>query len=413
MKIMTVVGARPNFMKAGPIMAAIRRYNAESAEPIIDHLLVHTGQHYDARMSDSFFTDLDLPAPDIQLGVGPGTQAAQTGEILKRFEEVALRERPDAVIVVGDVNSTVACALATSKLAFDSTGRRPLLAHVEAGLRSFDRSMPEEVNRVVTDHISDLLFVTEESGIRNLHNEGIAPEAVHFVGNTMIDSLFAFQEKADASKILERLGLRSPVNGHGGAVKRFALFTLHRPSNVDHPETFRNILEGLSELGEDCPIVFPVHPRTQKKMAEISVQFAPPPGAPGTDSDGRAGCAPAGIMPIEPLGYLDFVCLMKNAAVVVTDSGGVQEETTCLGTPCVTVRENTERPVTVEHGTNAIAGTAKENIQAVIRQQMRRQLGGGVPEKWDGHAGKRIIEILVRTLSKRNSANPEVQCVTA
>lgn len=276
MKIMTVVGARPNFMKAAPIIAAIRERNQETARlggespvPLIEHTLVHTGQHYDASMSDSFFADLQLPPPDIRLGVGSGSHGAQTAEVLKRFEEVVLSQRPDVVVVVGDVNSTLACALVTAKVSFDSTGRRPLLAHVEAGLRSFDRSMPEEINRVVTDHVADLLFVTEQSAVRNLREEGLPADAIHFVGNTMIDSLLAFQEKAEDSTILENLKLRCHAGGNGNdGVARYGLLTLHRPSNVDNREAFRSILAGLEELAAQCPVVFPAHPRTQHRIAE-------------------------------------------------------------------------------------------------------------------------------------------------
>ena len=251
MKIMTVVGARPNFMKAAPIIEALHRHNQDAAKTYselsdqpsashVDHILVHTGQHYDAVMSDSFFADLNLPPPDIRLGVGSASHAVQTAEILKGFEAVLLRERPDSVIVVGDVNSTVACALATAKIAFDNAGTRPLLAHVESGLRSFDRTMPEEVNRVLTDHLADLLFVTEQSGIDNLRYEGIPPEAIHFVGNTMIDSLMAFKESAERSLILKKLGLQDPASSADEAnlVRPYALLTLHRPSNVDNRDTF-------------------------------------------------------------------------------------------------------------------------------------------------------------------------------
>jgi UDP-N-acetylglucosamine 2-epimerase (non-hydrolysing) len=390
MKILTVVGARPNFMKVAPIIAAINQHNdglAPStvsrlecdAEPI-RHVLVHTGQHYDVGMSDVFFSDLELPPPDVWLGVGSGSHAAQTAEIMKKFEGVLQAERPDVVVVVGDVNSTMACAVVTAKIAFDSAGSRPLVVHVEAGLRSFDRSMPEEVNRVLTDHVSDLLFVTEPSGVQNLRNEGISADGIHFVGNTMIDSLLAVQEKADASIVLEQLGLRTGD---------YALLTLHRPSNVDDREAFLNILEGLSELEERCPIVFPVHPRTQRRLKDFGFAL-------GTNG--------SRFVPIDPLGYLDFVSVMKHARLVVTDSGGIQEETTCLGIPCVTVRENTERPVTVSHGTNTIAGTKAPQIKAAIRRQLERTPGGAAPEKWDGHAAGRIVDVLVRAHADRRAS---------
>jgi UDP-N-acetylglucosamine 2-epimerase (non-hydrolysing) len=404
MKILTVVGARPNFMKAAPIIAAINAHNegivAKSAGPqearigIIRHILVHTGQHYDEVMSGSFFNDLNLPKPDIHLGVGSGSHASQTSEIMKKFEEVLLSERPDVVVVVGDVNSTLACALDTSKISFDSDGSRPLIAHVEAGLRSFDSSMPEEVNRIVTDHVSDLLFVTEESGLRNLRNEGLSADKIHFVGNTMIDSLLHFREKAEASTILEKLGLTGQAGTNGGAksATRYALLTLHRPSNVDNRDVFGNIIAGLEELAADCPVVFPVHPRTQRRIREFGFEFSFGTNGtqPPTNSHGSA------MIVTDPLGYLDFLCLMKHAKLVVTDSGGIQEETTILGIPCVTVRENTERPVTVNSGTNTIAGTKTDAIKNAIRRQLDLKTGNGVPKNWDGRAGARIIDILVR-----------------
>ena len=404
MKILTVVGARPNFMKAAPIIAAINAHNerivAKSAGPqearvgIIRHILVHTGQHYDEVMSGSFFNDLNLPKPDIHLGVGSGSHAAQTSEIMKKFEGVLLGERPDVVVVVGDVNSTLACALDTSKISFDSNGSRPLIAHVEAGLRSFDGSMPEEVNRIVTDHVSDLLFVTEESGLQNLRNEGLPADKIHFVGNTMIDSLLHFREKAEASTILEKLGLTGQAGTNGGAksATRYALLTLHRPSNVDNRDVFGNIIAGLEELAADCPVVFPVHPRTQRRIREFGFEFSFGTNGtkPQTNSHGSA------MIVTDPLGYLDFLCLMKHAMLVVTDSGGIQEETTILGIPCVTVRENTERPVTVKSGTNTIAGTKTDAIKNAIRRQLGLKTGNGVPKNWDGRAGARIIDILVR-----------------
>ena len=425
MKILTVVGARPNFMKAAPIIAAINEHNErisaisadgrERPDEMIRHILVHTGQHYDDLMSDSFFSDLKLPEPDVHLGVGSGSHAVQTAEIMKRFEEVLVEAKPDFVVVVGDVNSTLACALVTAKISFDSAGSRPSIVHVEAGLRSFDRSMPEEINRVLTDHVSDLLFVTEESGLRNLRGEGIAPDRVHFVGNTMIDSLLAFKEKAEASTILEELGLRTQTgeNAAGNSINRYALLTLHRPPNVDNRDAFLNILAGLEELATDCPIVFPAHPRTQRRIKEFGLESHL--GMNGTKIKRDApesGKRRVGIILIDPLGYLDFLCLMKHATLVVTDSGGIQEETTCLGIPCVTVRENTERPVTVESGTNTIAGTKKESIGDAIRRQTGRRTNGGVPKKWDGQAATRIVDILIRThhgkVLSRQSLNPQL-----
>ena len=425
MKILTVVGARPNFMKAAPIIAAINEHNErisaisadgrERPDEMIRHILVHTGQHYDDLMSDSFFSDLKLPKPDVHLGVGSGSHAVQTAEIMKKFEEVLVEAKPDVVVVVGDVNSTLACALVAAKISFDSAGSRPSIVHVEAGLRSFDRSMPEEINRVLTDHVSDLLFVTEESGLRNLRGEGIAPDRVHFVGNTMIDSLLAFKEKAEASTILEELGLRTQTgkNAAGNSINRYALLTLHRPPNVDNRDAFLNILAGLEELATDCPIVFPAHPRTQRRIKEFGLESHL--GMNGTkikrDAPESGNWRP-GIILTDPLGYLDFLCLMKHATLVVTDSGGIQEETTCLGIPCVTVRENTERPVTVESGTNTIAGTKKESISDAIRRQTGRRTNGGVPKKWDGQAATRIVDILIRThhgkVLSRQSLNPQL-----
>jgi UDP-N-acetylglucosamine 2-epimerase (non-hydrolysing) len=415
MKIVIVVGARPNFMKVAPIMSAINRHNLgvlglsgdrreESMSDVIQPVLVHTGQHYSELMSDAFFEDLKLPKPDVLLGVGSGTHAAQTAEIMKRFEEILLCERPDMVVVVGDVNSTLACALVTAKISFDVKGSRPLVVHVEAGLRSFDRSMPEEVNRVMTDHVCDMLFVTEESGLGNLRREGIADEKVHFVGNTMIDSLLAFQGKADSSQVLDRLGLRvHGSNGANNSIAPYALLTLHRPANVDNRDAFMNILAGLEDLAADFPIIFPVHPRTEQRIKEFGLGAATGNGA----ASGRAGST--GIRFSEPLGYLDFLCAMKHASIVVTDSGGIQEETTCLGIPCVTVRENTERPVTVEHGTNVIAGTTEGGIKKAIRAQLAIRGVNGVPKLWDGRASTRILDVLVRVHSARNSSAQVLQ----
>ncbi|HUO36173.1 MAG TPA: UDP-N-acetylglucosamine 2-epimerase (non-hydrolyzing) [Candidatus Acidoferrum sp.] len=400
MKAMIIVGARPNFMKAAPIITALGAarsglHRLAFGAQEIDVVLVHTGQHYDAAMSDSFFADLGLPKPDVYLGVGSGSHAAQTAEIMRRFEEVVLAEKPGVVIVVGDVNSTVACALVAAKIAYDSNGSRPMIAHVEAGLRSFDRGMPEEINRIVTDHLSDMLFVTESSGVENLHREGVAGEKIHFVGNTMIDSLLSFESKADQSEILDSLGLREGGEmemGRGG-VPRYALLTLHRPSNVDERGTFLNILEGLEELSTSCPIMFSAHPRTRKRIEEFGLERFFVAGKDGAK----------GIRLLEPLRYLDFVCLMKHAAIVVTDSGGIQEETTCLGVPCVTVRENTERPVTITEGTNRLAGTKRERIREVVREQEGRAGAGRIPEKWDGKAAERIVGAILEELEKKKT----------
>ena len=405
MKILTIVGARPNFMKVAPIIAAINEHNDRKTSvgaTRIEHVLVHTGQHYDEIMSGSFFSDLNLPKPDVHMGVGSGSHALQTAEIMKKFEEIVMNEKPDVVIVVGDVNSTVACALVASKISFDASAKRPMIAHVEAGLRSFDRTMPEEINRIVTDHVSDLLFVTEESGLANLTREGIPSERVHFVGNTMIDSLLTFKSKAETSSKLDELGLRSKSvqNGDARKVARYALLTLHRPANVDNRESFENILGGLQELSRDCPIIFPVHPRTRKRIQEFGFNLG--------DCDGtkRSGSS-RGIILIDPVGYLDFLCLMKNAWMVLTDSGGIQEETTCLGIPCVTIRENTERPVTVEKGTNILAGTSRDGIRATIRTQSQRKVQAEMPMHWDGKAATRIVDMLVQSWAKqRPSVRP-------
>ena len=424
MKVMSVVGARPNFMKVAPIIAAINRHNAKmagdkgnqpSAEPI-SHVLVHTGQHYDQRMSDSFFADLNLAMPDVHLGVGSGSHAAQTAEIMRKFEEVLAREKPDVIVVVGDVNSTLACALVASKISFDSSGARPLVAHVEAGLRSFDRSMPEEINRILTDQLADLLFVTEEDAIHNLTREGIPASKIHFAGNTMIDSLLACKKKAGASTILHRLGLGANGynNGSGESTTRYALLTLHRPANVDRRDAFLNILEGLEEAAKELPIIFPAHPRTQKRITQFGLErrldwrHMQPQGDGVYPENGAAG-----VHITEPLGYLDFLWLMSNAALVVTDSGGIQEETTCLGVPCVTVRENTERPVTVTVGTNVLAGVHKDGIRAAIRRQLKLKTAGAVPKLWDGKSAARILDVLNQEVRKRNSALAEATVATS
>ena len=412
MKILSVVGARPNFMKAAPIISAVNRYNrnrlvgSADGHPMtdeIEHVLVHTGQHYDDFMSGSFFTDLRLPPPDIHLGVKSGSQTIQTADIMKAFEAVLLEKRPDVVVVVGDVTSTLACALVTAKVSFDSAGSRPLIAHVEAGLRSFDRSMPEEINRILTDQLSDLLFVTEPRGIQNLSHEGVPLEKIHFVGNTMIDSLLAFKQRAEGSSILEQLELRrgEGKNEDRASIRSYALLTLHRPSNVDNRNSLLNILAGLEELATDCPIIFPIHPRTQKRIEEFNLLGRLGTNSPLTQSGGRySKGSRRGIVLTQPMGYLDFLCLMMHASIVVTDSGGIQEETTCLGVPCVTVRENTERPITVEMGTNVLAGTNKDNIKNAIRRQTRKKISGSIPDKWDGQAAIRILDVLARIHSE-------------
>jgi len=397
MKIMIVAGARPNFMKVGPVLRAITAYNSVAAQGscrALQPILVHTGQHYDAMMSDAFFTDLDLPKPDIFLGVGSGSHAVQTAEIMRRFEQVLLENTPDVMVVVGDVNSTLACALVAAKL-----NPRPMIAHVEAGLRSFDRHMPEESNRVVTDHLSDLLFVTEPSGMTNLSREGIPAERVFFVGNTMIDTLLAFVSKADSSHVLNTLGLCECYqrNGDRPALRRYALLTLHRPANVDEREPLLDIIEGLQELAKSHEIIFPAHPRTQRRIHEHGLE---PYFRFESQQDSHRE---SGIRLINPKGYLDFVCLMKNARLIVTDSGGIQEESICLGVPCVTLRENTERPITLAAGMNVLGGVRREGIQRAVRQQLVRKQSTQMPEMWDGKAAGRIVEVLASLMPLRHN----------
>ena len=385
MKILLVAGARPNFIKIASLINAIDAYN-DANKNVIERILVHTGQHYDKKMSGTFFHDLELPEPDINLEVGSGTHAEQTAEVMKRFEKILQDKRPDAILVVGDVNSTIACSLVASKIiypqAVKQTGlNRPLIVHIEAGLRSFDRDMPEEVNRILTDAISDMLFVTEPSGATHLQNEGVANERIHYVGNTMVDTLLKHRDKAKQSDILQRLGLKPG--------QPYIVATLHRPSNVDNNEMFTIIAEALTEATTDIPALFPVHPRSRARIREF-----------GLDSYFRfaSRVENSGITCLDPLGYLDFLCLLDHAKLVVTDSGGIQEETTALGVPCVTLRPNTERPVTIDEGSNLLSPLDKQGILQSIRQQLNKPKAGVVPKFWDGHAGQRIIDILVETL---------------
>jgi UDP-N-acetylglucosamine 2-epimerase (non-hydrolysing) len=353
-RILCVAGARPNFMKLAPLVAALER------DPDFSPFLVHTGQHYDDQMSGQFFRDLGMPDPKYNLSVGSGSHAQQTAEILKRFEPVVLQEKPDAVLVVGDVNSTMACALVAKKLQI------PVI-HVEAGLRSFDRGMPEEINRLVTDAISDLLLVTEESGRRNLLAEGVPAERVFLVGNLMIDSLRANIENARQSGILAQLGAKP---------KSYGLVTLHRPSNVDDPAHLSELLETLSAIAAEVPLYMPIHPRTRTRMEEHRLALHP------------------SVHLIDPLGYLDFLWLMSNSSVVLTDSGGIQEETTALGIPCLTLRDNTERPATIDEGTNILAGTRKNTILDAWNQLKRNPKAGRIPKYWDGSAAGRCVDVL-------------------
>jgi len=361
-KIINIVGARPNLMKIAPLMAEYRKH------PRIEPLLVHTGQHYDANMSDFFFNQLGIPEPDLNLEVGSASHAVQTAEVMKAFEPVVQEHRPDAVLVVGDVNSTIACGLVAVKLGVK-------LVHVEAGLRSFDRSMPEEINRVLTDGISDILLCSEASGVTNLRREGIADEKIHLVGNVMIDTLLQHRERARQSTVLEDFSL-----DEGG----YAVLTLHRPSNVDDPEVLGKLLDALDVVQSDMPVLFPVHPRTRAKLEDFGLA--------------ARVAAMKELRLIEPLGYLDFLRLMSSARIVLTDSGGIQEETTILQVPCLTLRDNTERPVTVELGTNRIVGQDPAKILAVYRELMTHKTSGQPPPLWDGHASERIVEILLAAL---------------
>ncbi|HYA30263.1 MAG TPA: UDP-N-acetylglucosamine 2-epimerase (non-hydrolyzing) [Acidobacteriota bacterium] len=389
-KILSVVGARPNFMKMAAICDAIREYNRCSTNEPFEHLLVHTGQHYDANMSDFFFSDLELPKPNLFLGVGSGSHSVQSAKVMEAFERVLLTESPNFVVVVGDVNSTVACALVTKKTHCSRDGSKPFipkLVHVEAGLRSFDRTMPEEVNRIVTDAISDYLFTTEVSANLNLEREGIPREKIHFVGNVMIDTLLRHRSKAMASKILSDLQLVE-----SGSIRPYAILTLHRPANVDDSQIFSQMLEAFIEISQHMPIIFPVHPRTLKQIRESHLaNYFVDHVLHGPTAH---GCGER-IRMVPPLGYLDFLQLMSHAQVVLTDSGGVQEETTILRIPCLTLRDNTERPVTLQQGTNVLVGTDPQRIIL----EFSRVLHGtwpqsGVPKYWDGHAAKRIVHIL-------------------
>lgn len=364
LKILAVVGARPNFMKVAPLIWEARQRGGMAVR------LVHTGQHYDEKMSQLFFDELRLPRPDVNLEVGSGSHAVQTAEVMKRFEPVLLAEKPDLVLVVGDVNSTIACALTAVKLLVP-------VAHVEAGLRSFDRTMPEEINRILTDAISDWLFVTEPSGLDNLRKEGVPDDRVFLVGNVMMDTLVACRPRVNASRVLERLGMQPG---------RYAVLTLHRPANVDEPETLRRLMGAIERLQREVPFVFPVHPRTRQTMSAY-----------------REGGALPNLIFTEPLGYLDFMKLLSHARLVLTDSGGVQEETTFLGVPCLTMRENTERPVTVTEGTNRLVGLDPDRIIAEgLRALTAGPSTGRVPHLWDGHAAGRILDVLTRPRKGRH-----------
>ena len=377
--IAVVAGARPNFMKIAPIVRALRERAGAALQSGIDLRvsIVHTGQHYDENMSEVFFRELEIPAPDRHLEVGSGSHAEQTARIMVAFEKYILQERPDWVVVVGDVNSTIGCALPAKKLGVK-------VAHVEAGLRSFDMSMPEEINRKLTDAISDLLFVTEESGVRNLRAEGVAPEKVFVVGNVMIDTLLRNKAKIEGPDFVP-----SPaVKAFCGNGRRYAVLTLHRPSNVDSREALGPIWGVLSEIALRIPILFPVHPRTRAKIREF-------------------GLNENGITLVDPVGSLDMLYAVKGATLVLTDSGGLQEETTVLGIPCITIRENTERPVTVSVGTNYLAGTDPVRILSAADEILAGNAKkGAIPPLWDGRSSERIADVFL-TLALR-SADPRV-----
>lgn len=415
LKILLPVGARPNFMKAAAIVRAIEARNA-GGQDRLSYRLVHTGQHYDYALSGQILRDVNLPDPPINLGVGLLPSIQQIAEVMSQFSEVIERERPDVVMVVGDVNSTLACTLATAK-AYLANGsqhmrlRRPYLIHVEAGLRSFDRSMPEEVNRVLTDAVSDLCYITEPSARRNLLAEGIDGQRVIAVGNTMVDTLLLSLDSARALSIQEALGLppqppcdmtteekyrrtNEPFPQQARFVDSYGLVTLHRASNVDCPDTLRNIVQALKEVAKELPLFFPVHPRTRQRLEDLSL----------TDSchvlDGWPHGLPfkAGLYLLAPRGYLEFLRLLIGARIVLTDSGGIQEESTILDIPCVTLRNNTERPITLEKGTNFLAGISREGILNATRKQLDRPKHAKRIPYWDGRAGERIVHTLLRRI---------------
>ena len=381
MRLINVVGARPNFMKIAPIIRAIKKHNNRIHSSLDSHLskldgiLVHTGQHYDYEMSKIFFEDLEIPEPNIYLGVGSGTHAKQTGMVMMEFEKILLKQEPDLVIVVGDVNSTLACALSSVKLHIP-------VAHVEAGLRSFDRTMPEEINRLLTDAISDYLFTPSPDADENLKREGISEDKIFFVGDVMVDSLLYNLDKAKRSKILEELGLQLPTD--------YALLTLHRPSNVDDPESLHNILEALKKISREIPIIFPIHPRTRKQVEHFGFQHY---FVDLTNHESRI--TNNGICLVDPLGYLDFLKLMLHSKFIMTDSGGIQEETTVLGIPCLTLRDTTERPITISQGTNILVhNDTKRIVKEACRILDGKVKESNCPELWDGRAAERIVEII-------------------
>ncbi|MFZ0815841.1 MAG: UDP-N-acetylglucosamine 2-epimerase (non-hydrolyzing) [Candidatus Sulfotelmatobacter sp.] len=368
-RLLSVVGARPNFMKIAPIIEELKQF------PDVEHCLVHSGQHYDELLSGNFFSDLNLPKPNVNLQVGSGSHAVQTAEIMKRIEPILLDFKPQMVLVVGDVNSTIAAALTAVKLGIK-------VAHIEAGLRSFDMTMPEEINRKLTDAISTLLLVSEESGVENLKSESVPAEQIFLVGNVMIDCLLQHRELARKSPILNKLGVRQ----NGSGARPYGVLTLHRPSNVENPQTLQNILGAVNSIASELPVFFPIHPRTRKNIESFGLRsyLADDAGAKNT-----------GIVPLDPLGYLDFLSLNDCARIMFTDSGGVQEETTVLGVPCLTLRENTERPATVLHGTNQVVGVDPDRILGAARSILENPVPPyRCPPLWDGKAASRIVAII-------------------
>lgn len=361
MKIFLIAGARPNFMKIAPIARAFEQASK------INYKIIHTGQHYDQNMSDVFFEELGIRNPDYNLGAGGGSHSEQTAKIMIEFEKICQKDRPDLVLVVGDVNSTLACSIVAKKMLIK-------VAHVEAGLRSFDLDMPEEINRMVTDAISDLFFVTEEQGMANLLNEGKSDSMVHFVGHVMIDNLYYQLSKLE-SMAKESLEFSRYKSSH----PQYGVVTLHRPSNVDSREILCGIFDSLAQISQALPLIFPIHPRTRKNMDAFGIQ------------------APESITLTQPLSYMEFLNLWKDAKITLTDSGGLQEETTALGIPCLTIRENTERPITITQGTNELVGTSREKILQAFDQIMAgKWKSGQKPEFWDGHAAERITKIILR-----------------
>jgi UDP-N-acetylglucosamine 2-epimerase (non-hydrolysing) len=366
-KIYLVAGARPNFMKIAPIVRALDAHGG------LTYSIIHTGQHYDREMNDVFFEELGIPEPDIFMGAGGGSHSQQTAKIMVAFEELCQSERPDAVLVVGDVNSTLACAIVAKKLGL-------IVAHVEAGLRSGDRTMPEEINRLVTDSISDLFFVTEPSGVAHLKREGKQDAAIHHVGHVMVDNLLYQVKKLERTDTaaFETTRFKSALTVDG---RRYGVVTLHRPSNVDTAYTMTNICEGVKEIAAELPLIFPVHPRTRGNLEKFGINLGP------------------NITLVGPQAYMAFLNLWKDAAVVLTDSGGLQEETTALGVPCITVRHNTERPVTIDEGSNVLVGTDPVRIVAEVRKVLRGEGKlGRRPHLWDGKAAERIVEVLATEL---------------